>query len=356
MKAALRPERLRELFFDLVGIYSPSGKEEGVLAHLEDFLAAQGCPYTVQPVDENRYNLVLGRPDAELLFVGHVDTVHAWDLEDLGPRETGEGWVRGLGAADMKGGCAALVEAFLVLREAGRAGPFGLALVVGEEEEGDGAQALLREARPRRALVGEPTNLRLCTGHFGYLEVALSATGRRVHASVPELGENAAEAVLSVLHALSQDPAFRGVGPVASIRHLETSNPGFAVPARAAAWVDVHVPPSQAMDPVKAAVRRLVRAHGRGRVTVEFPVAQAGFQMDEEDPLVRAYRLLRSDAPELFRSHSDANTFHAAGVPTAVLGPGSLEWAHTEGEQVRFAEVLEAAELYVALAGAYAGG
>lgn len=103
MSDAIRPERLRELFLSLVETYSPSGKEESVLAYLEDFFAREKCPYGIQPVDEERYNLVLGWPDAPLVFVGHVDTVDVWDLEDIGPEDLGDGWVRGLGAVDMKG-------------------------------------------------------------------------------------------------------------------------------------------------------------------------------------------------------------------------------------------------------------
>lgn len=343
--------RLAGLFRDLVGVYSPSGKEEAALGFLEEFLARHGCPYGVQPVDEDRYNLILGRPDAPLVFVGHVDTVDAWDLEDIGPQDLPGGWVRGLGAADMKGGCAAMIEAYLTLRAAGRGRDVGLALLVGEEHEGDGAEALLREARPGRALVGEPTGLQLCTGHFGYLEVVLSATGRRVHASIPQHGENAAEAVLEVLHGLLRDPELRADGgPVLSIRHLETSNPGFAVPARADAWVDVHVPPGWPTERVRRAVARVTADRGQGRVSVEHPFCHEGFRVAGDDPVVRAYQALGGGGLGVFPSHSDANVFHAAGVPSLVLGPGALEYAHTADEQVELDEVVRAARLYAELA------
>ncbi|HSH68898.1 MAG TPA: M20/M25/M40 family metallo-hydrolase, partial [Deferrisomatales bacterium] len=217
--AEVRPARLEALFRSLVEVYSPFGKEEEVLALLEEFCAEQGVPYGVQPVDGERYNLVLGHPDAELLFVGHVDTVEAWDLEAVGPLDLGEGRVGGLGTADMKGGCAAMLEAFLVLRDSGWGSRIGLALVVGEEGEGDGAATFLREARPGRVIVGEPTGLKLCAGHFGYVEAAFRASGRTVHASLPELGENAAEALLKALHDLIGAGGLRGnLGAVVNIR------------------------------------------------------------------------------------------------------------------------------------------
>lgn len=356
MSATIDRERLRRLFLELVGVYSPSGKEEEALSFLEEFCAEQGCPYGVQPVDEDRYNLLLGRPDAPLVFVGHVDTVDAWELDALGPEDLGGGWVRGLGTADMKGGCAAMVEAYLTLRREGSARDVGVALLVGEERDGDGATAFLREARPGRALVGEPTGLALCTSHFGYLEVELSARGRRAHASIPERGENAAEAVLAALNALLRYRAGAPEPLVLSVRHFETTNPGFAVPERAAAWVDVHLPPGRSAAAAAEYLRRAVEEAAGGPVEVRFPTNQDGFSVTEDDPLVRACRTAGLSGAGAFRSHSDAGLFHSAGVPTVLLGPGRLELAHTEEERVDFAEVAEAADAYARVARGWGRG
>jgi acetylornithine deacetylase len=204
--------------------------------------------------------------------------------------------------------------------------------------------------------VGEPTGLALCTRHFGYLEVALSARGRRAHASIPEHGENAAEAVLAALNALLRHRQAPPEQVVLSVRHFETTNPGFAVPERAAAWVDVHLPPGRSAAAIADLLRRSVEEAGGGAVAVDFPTSQDGFSVEEGEPLVRAYRSLGRGATDAFRSHSDAGLFHSAGVPTVLLGPGRLEYAHTEEERVDFAEVAEAAELYLALARRVGGG
>jgi len=52
---------------------------------------------------------------------------------------------------------------------------------------------------------------------------------------------------------------------------------------------------------------------------------------------------------DAFRSHSDGNLFFAAGVKPLILGPGSLETAHTPDEQVEFNDVFNAARVYAAL-------
>jgi acetylornithine deacetylase len=47
---------------------------------------------------------------------------------------------------------------------------------------------------------------------------------------------------------------------------------------------------------------------------------------------------------------SDATKMTAAGIPTIIFGPGSIEQAHTANEFVSVAEVAKAAEMLAALA------
>lgn len=190
-RAPVKPERLKSLLKDLVDIYSPSGKEEEVVEFAGAYLRERGLPVNKQQVDEDLFNLIVfpeGKDEVELCFVGHLDTVTAHDLEDFGVSEEGD-TIFGLGSVDMKAGCAAMMEAFTVMAERkGAFPPVGLALVVGEEEDSSGAKTLTREYSFPWAIVGEPTNLAPCLGHYGYLEVELRTEGKRAHSSMPELG------------------------------------------------------------------------------------------------------------------------------------------------------------------------
>src|SRR5665647_3229354 len=145
---AINPERLRRTFLDILDIYSPSGKEEDIQIYLEELLTRAGFSVERQEVDEDRYNLrvTMGAREPLLYLVGHVDTVPAWDLDAFGPQQEGD-IIRGLGSADMKGGCAAMIEAWLALSEALKPverPSVGLLLVVGEEENGDGSETFLQ--------------------------------------------------------------------------------------------------------------------------------------------------------------------------------------------------------------------
>ena len=103
----------------------------------------------------NEKNLADAVWDLQMVLIGHLDTVMAYDLENYGYKEDGD-LVMGLGSADMKGGCAAMVEAFVALTENDLSlVPAALALVVGEEEEGDGTNRLIEEYHFPWAIIGE---------------------------------------------------------------------------------------------------------------------------------------------------------------------------------------------------------
>src|SRR6185369_2765174 len=115
---AINPGRLRKTFLEMLDIYTPSGKEEDIQLYLEEVLSKAGFSVKRQEVEEERYNLVvtMGQGEPRLYLVGHVDTVPAWDIDEFGPQEQ-DGLIRGLGSADMKGGCAAMLEAWLAMAE-----------------------------------------------------------------------------------------------------------------------------------------------------------------------------------------------------------------------------------------------
>ena len=361
---AIDTDRLRRTFLDLLEIYSPSGKEEDIQLYLEDILNRAGFVVQRQEVEEDRYNLrvTMGEGEPVLYLVGHVDTVPAWDLETFGAREDG-GIISGLGSADMKGGCAAMVEAFLAL--AGALKPterpsVGLLLAVGEEENGDGSAAFLEQCRPPWVVIGEPTGLAACFAHYGYLEAGFVTRGLRSHSSLPELGHNAVESMLRSLLLLGNDPLFDRAQSdiVYSIREMRSSRAGFVVPDRCEAWIDLHLPPDKDPDALQEAIRRLVAGAYRFipglDLEVSFDFASAGYSLGTDN---RAAEILREIYPGLglhlhqdaFRSHSDGNLFFAAGSKPLILGPGSLETAHTPEEQVNRDEISAAARIYAAL-------
>lgn len=345
----------------MLEIYSPSGKEEEITRFLAKELKARGLPVRLQQVDDDRSNLlVMPEGKINLCFVGHIDTVHLPDFESIVCTEK-NGKLYGLGAADMKGGCAAMIEALTVLYH--RIGPrngVGLALVVGEEENGDGAAALLREIPFPFAVVGEPTELRPCLAHHGYLEVGIQVKGKRRHASLAEPCGNPVESLLRFTLNLVQFLKEYQPALTYNLRDLTSSQSGFAVPDWANVIIDVHIPPElESVEELIAAVQlqheSVMTEYAGLDAELLFPTLTAGYRLPDEGSFVerlkRAYA--RQELPftsESFVSHSDANLLKEAGVEPVVLGPGSLRKAHAPSESVRIAEVVTAAELYLNIA------
>lgn len=361
--AAIDGAQVRQTLIDMVDIYSPSGKEEDIQLYIEDRLKTAGLEVTRQVVEEERYNLLatMGEGEPVMFLVGHVDTVPAWNLEEYFAEEEW-GVVRGLGAADMKGGCAAMLEAWLALSALpeNERPCVGLLFVVGEEENGDGSARFLEETKPPWVVIGEPTSLSPCLSHYGYLEVALTTQGRRTHSSLPELGHNAVESMLRFLLLLGREPLFDRdkTQIVYSIREMSSSRAGFVVPDQCETYIDLHLPPGMSPESVQQAIRACMEKAGSLipglNMTLSFAFSAQGYDLEDygrfsevfDDVYTQLNLPLRFNP---FRSHSDGNLFFVAGCRPLILGPGSLETAHTADEQTSLSEVEAAARIYAAL-------
>lgn len=352
-------ERLKRLVRSLINIYSPSGKEEELLLFLDTLLGRYGMVPQRVDVEESRYNLLLAPEEpVDLMLLGHIDTVPAFDM-GMQRCRIRKGTVHGLGAADMKGGCAAMVEAFLSYREfRGRAPRAALALVVGEEESGDGAEALVQTFRCPWAVVGEPTELQPCLGHFGYVEIELETSGSRAHASLSHREHNAVFRMLRVLLLLTGYLEEHHPEAAYNIRDLHSSEAGFAVPDRCRALVDLHLPPAVPVDRMCGDIQQLLSRKGslseKTRLSVEFPTSDAGYVLGRRGRIPQQLkRILEAEQnswhPSHFRSHSDAAILKAAGMKPLIYGPGKLSKAHTAHESVPFAEIARSAATYLRL-------
>ena len=353
----IEPKRLRRLLRRLIDIYSPTGKEEEILKYLHGYLKRQGLPVIRQAVDDSRYNLLVVPPetDIHLALIGHVDTVTAYDLEHYA-YEQQEDRIIGLGAADMKSGCAAMVEAYLSVWEVGvQQLPVALALLVGEEEEGDGAERLIEDFHFPWGIIAEPTDLRPNLSCYGYIEIQVIAQGKRIHASLANRDHNPIESMLQLLLHISHYLVNDRPEGVYNIRDLLSTQAGFAVPDWCEAWLDVHLPPKAPLGDISLELEEIVeRARKESPqidTTIRLTTIEAGYELPDKGLVVEALQDAYSRhaipwKPQAFPSHSDANQLWAAGVKPILLGPGQLGKAHAPDESVSFQQVTLAAEIY----------
>ncbi len=356
-QSPIRPQRLLRLLRNIIDIYSPSGKEAELLDYLFQFFRQHHLPVHRQMLEDERYNLIVAPPDMdiELALIGHVDTVTAFDLEDIGSYSSG-GVISGLGAADMKGGCAALIEAFLCLWESGLGNrPVALVLVVGEEENGDGAARLLEDYHFPWSIIAEPTHLVPCLADYGYIEMQLTTRGKRRHASLAEKHFNPVEGMLQTLLALTHYMNANRPEAVYNIRDLSTSQSGFAVPEWCHAWLDLHLPPHTPTGAICVEIEEAVALASSDNnlppAEVSFHTIQDGYALPSKGALIETLQKIYAQRtipwqPVAFPSHSDANLLWAHGIKTILLGPGNLSKAHVPEESVEESEVIAAAEIF----------
>jgi len=360
--------RLTELLVDAVEQYSPSYAEEPAMEIFAAALSDAGLAHLRQPIPERTHgdthgNLIveLGPQPAALMLVGHVDTVPVIGEEEPSTQIDGD-LLHGLGTADMKSGCAAMVEALGAIARAGVPLSRGLAvaLVVGEEEYGDGSEALLTHMSAPLTVIGEPTGLVPCLDHYGYHEIRLQSRGAQVHAALPELGASAIHAMLSWLTAMleeAQRPPYAeklAMNP----RDIAGGSDMFVVAEHCEALVDIHgVPEVDAVRVralVEAARERAAAGHPGCSFDYEQLYAAPGYTIDAGSaalaPLHRAFTAVGQPwQPAPFRSHSDGSMYRAKGSVPVICGPGRLEVAHTRHEHVSLTETEQAARLYAAM-------
>lgn len=350
-----------------------SAGEGEVAALVARELHGLGLEVTFHDVLDGRQNVVAvltGSEDAPtLLLEAHMDTV-AHPESPLAVEQR-DGCLYGRGACDTKGSLAGMLAALADLVESG--GPHAtvvLAAVADEEAGMRGSKALLHQLPlpVDGAVVGEPTSLRPVRAHNGAVRVTLCAEGRSAHTSKAHLGVNAilvaARAVLALDERVAAKLAERPhelTGPAlltASV--IAGGTAANVVPDRCEVWLDRRLAPGEepadALAELEAALEE-VRAGGDSVRLGEPWVSLHGVETPADHPIVRTTEDAASElSGERVQSEgvpygTDASRLSGeGGIPCVVLGPGSIDQAHTDDEWVSVDEVRRAAELYAAIA------
>ena len=281
----------------------------------------------------------------------HVDTVPPHI-----PMNRDGDLLRGRGSCDAKGPLAALLAAFLAVEPA--RGRVTLAVTPDEETESTGAAALSLDADAY--VVGEPTDLDVCTAARGRFQGTVTLSGVAAHAAEPASGVSAIRAAADAIVALDDFDAATGIGshpelgaPTLTATTVEGGGATNQVPAECSFVVDRRSIPPETAESFFAALREHLRAAVPADVGVEVTPASRttpfleAFETPEDAAVVRALVGAGAGDPRPFGAATEASYF-AADAPTVVFGPGVLAdeegaVAHAEREYVRVGEVEAAA-------------
>lgn len=173
--------------------------EVDIVNFLTDFLDDEGIEYELQPVDENRSNIIVRLPGTgggrSLALNGHLDTVPPYNMTvDPFAADIVDDRIYGRGAVDMKGPIASMIMAIIAFKRSGikLKGDLIFTGVLAEETNSDGCETLIHSGfRADGAIVGEPSNNEYAIGHRGLEWLEIEIIGKRAHGGIPEAGVNA---------------------------------------------------------------------------------------------------------------------------------------------------------------------
>jgi succinyl-diaminopimelate desuccinylase len=262
--------------------------------------------------------------DGPVVLAGHLDTVPA---QGNLPGRLEDGAVHGVGASDMKGGVAVMVEL-------ARAGVPGRYLFFTREEVPVSESPLpvifpyLRGVE--LAVVLEPTDCILHAGCLGNLQARVDFRGESAHSARPWTGVNAIHELILGLRELAQlepdDVELDGLvyREVVSAVRVEGGIAANVIPASASVELNYRF----MRDDPEARLRELV-PHGELTVLSNSPSAAPALGNPH---IARLRELVPDVAPK--QAWTPVAQFAEQGIDAINYGPGLTRYAHRVDEQI----------------------
>lgn len=327
---------------ELVAVGSVS-RHEGALADRVQAVLA-GCDWlTVDRVGDNVVaRTSLGR-SLRLTVAGHLDTVPA--AGNAVPRLDGD-TLWGLGAADMKGGLAVMLD--LAERLAEPIVDVTWCFYAREEiASSESGLAELWDERPDllaadAAVLGEPTGAVVEAGCQGTMRVVVHLAGSRAHTARPHAGRNAVHRLAPVLDRVAGWEGRRvvldGCEYVEQLQAVGVEG-GIApnvVPDHAALTLNYRYAPDRDARSARAFVAALLEGLLEPEWGDRWEVVDVadGAPPGIDHPLLAALVGGTGEPPRAKVGWTDVASFWAHGVPATNFGPGDPLLAHHPEERV----------------------
>lgn len=356
---------------------------------MENYLASHGV--TSQRVTSecankaNLYASIGPMAAGGVILSGHSDVVpvdgQQWHSDPWSLTErtvAGERRLFGRGTCDMKG-FIALALAAVPLFKQGR-NPVHLAISYDEEVGCTGAPAMISElARqlpaPRIAIVGEPSSMQVINGHKGIAVYELTVRGHEAHSSLTHLGVSANHIAVELMQELmvlarrlADNPpansAFIPPHATLTIGQMQGGTAANILAGEARVTFDLRTPPGADAKAIIAPFHQLCAAK-HAQIAALYPECRVTLSEVANAPPMGA--VAGRDNEEFVRSLSGDNgpsgvvsyateggQFGAAGFPTLICGPGSIEQAHQPDEWIAAEQMERGAQFMLRLAEALA--
>ena len=348
-----------------------------VITLLANWLQDQGFEINLQPIDSSGEKLNLyatigqdldPNQSGGLVFSGHADTVpcdpNLWDGEPFKLKKIEAGY-QGLGATDMKGFFAVLLQSLSQIDLSKINKPLTIVATSDEETSMAGARMLDQDiiARCDKVIIGEPTDLRPIRMHKGILMEAIKIQGIGGHSSNPDLGINALEVMHDVLsglfHLRSQlQKQYQYSGFTISVPTLNTGcihggdNPN-RICSHCEIEFDLRTLPGMLnkdmRDRIDAMIEPIASKWNCSIARRSLMPGADSFEQSQASDLIATTEDLSKHLSSSVAFATEAPFYKALGLDTVVLGPGSIDQAHAINEYIPGEQVSKASQLYSAL-------
>jgi succinyl-diaminopimelate desuccinylase len=307
--------------------------------------------------------------DVTIGLVGHLDTVPPgslsdWDNDPFEPIEKDDA-IFGRGAADMKGGIAAILALCLSYI---RTGPPPVNIVcfftADEEASGLGIRTFRQEGLFENVsflIIAEPTGGRPAVCEKGLAWYDISVAGKTSHAAMADRGINALELgyeyltrIKREIASLSKEHPLLGRNSF-SITQAEGGIKINVIPDRAVFAVDIRLVPDKKAD--EDMVESLFRKHAEDMtrsnpgLSIQWKIrdCRTALETDTAHPALAGIIASAGEKKVLGVNYFTDGSLvipHYPKLPFIILGPGEPSECHCPNEKITLASIVEAAVCY----------
>ena len=351
-----------------------------LLDHVEALILPQGARVRrfTDPSGEKANLLISVGPEVEggLVYSGHTDVVPV-----TGQDWSGDPWVLrnindrliGRGATDMKGFLGCCLAALPQIAAMNLKKPVHLAFSYDEEVGCTGVGSMAEwvgaNAKPRLAVIGEATSMELVNAHKGGCIGWTHVLGKPGHSSQPERGVNAVMIAASLIEEISaiyadmrSGPRFEALDPPYStiqVNQIEGGSHGNILAEHCKFFWEMRLLPGESFDAVLDRMRGFAGKLEQGMKAVD-SAANIRFDIQARIPTLsptgdaaleaELLALLGREQPRAVSYGTEAGIFQAAGVPSVVIGPGSIADAHQPDEGIAVEQLAACTDFLIKLA------
>ncbi len=350
---------------------------------VEDYLSGFGITchrdYNADKTKAGLFAHIGPETEGGVILSGHTDVVPVdgqdWVTDPFTVTEK-DGKLYGRGCADMKGFDALAIWAAVEAQRRGIRRPLQIALSRDEEIGCIGAPPLIRAMdgtvpKAELAIIGEPSMMKIVTGHKGGSGFTVHVKGHEVHSSIMHTGVNAIMESAKLIEwanqmnaeARARTPSTEGAifTPPWTTTHVGTIEGGTAhnITAKDCHFgITWRVVPDESLDDWKARFREkaaeveaeMQAVHPSARIEISDMFTVPGLRPEDDGLAERFVRdLTGSNGTEVVSYATEGGQFQDGGYSAVVCGPGDIAQAHQPNEFITLAQFKEGEHFMVRL-------